>query len=69
MSQYVVIVEGTDGSYSAYSPDLPGVVAAGDTREETMQLMREAIVLHIAGLREDGEPIPPATSTAEYVAV
>jgi predicted RNase H-like HicB family nuclease len=69
VTKYVVIVEGAEGSYSAYSPDLPGVVAAGDTREETMQLMREAIALHIAGLREDGEPIPPAVSTADYVAV
>jgi predicted RNase H-like HicB family nuclease len=67
--KYLVIVEGTDGSYSAYSPDLPGCVAAGDTRDETLKLMREAIAFHIDGLHEDGQPIPPASSTAEYVAV
>jgi predicted RNase H-like HicB family nuclease len=69
MTKYLVIVEGADGSYSAYSPDLPGCVTAGDTREETLELMREAIALHLESLREDGEPIPPATSTAEYLAV
>lgn len=67
--KYLVIVEGTEGSYSAYSPDLPGCVAAGDTRGGTLDLMREAIEAHLEGLREDGESIPPATSTAEYVAV
>jgi len=67
--KYLVIIEGTDGSYSAYSPDLPGCVAAGDTREETLELMREAIAFHLEGLREDGAPIPPPASTAEYVAV
>ena len=69
MITYVVVVEGTERSFSAYSPDLPGCVTAGDSREETLELMREAIALHLAGLREDGEPIPPATSTAEYITV
>lgn len=67
--KYLVIIEGTDGSYSAYCPDLPGCVAAGDTREETLKLMREAIAFHLEGLQEDGQPIPPAVSTAEYVDV
>jgi predicted RNase H-like HicB family nuclease len=67
--KYLVIVEGADDSYSAYSPDLPGCVAAGVTREETLELMREAIALHLEGLREDGEPIPPPVTTAAYVAV
>lgn len=67
--KYLVIVEGTDGSYSAYSPDLPGCVAAGDTREETVELMRDAIAFHLEGLREDGQSIPSPASTAEYVAV
>lgn len=69
MSEYLVIVEGTDGSYSAYSPDLPGCVAAGDTREETLEFMRGAIAFHLEGLREDGLPIPPPISTAAYVTV
>ncbi len=67
--KYLVNVEGTDGSYSAYSPDLPGCVAAGDTREETVELMRDAIAFHLEGLQEDGQSIPSPASTAEYVAV
>ena len=64
MKGYVVVLEGDDESgYSAYSPDLPGVVAAADTRGETEQLMREAMVDHIVALRGMGEEVPePATS-------
>jgi predicted RNase H-like HicB family nuclease len=62
---YVVVFEGDDDSgYSAYSPDLPGVVAAGDTRAETEQLMREAMAEHIALLRQDGEPVPEPAEAA-----
>lgn len=67
--QYLVIIERAPHNFAAYSPDLPGCIATGKTREETLQNMREAIAFHLEGLREDGEPIPPATSTAEYVAV
>ncbi len=67
--KYLVIVAGTDGSYSAYSPDLPGCVAAGDTRQETVELMRDAIAFHLEGLQEDGQSIPSPASTAEHVAV
>jgi predicted RNase H-like HicB family nuclease len=64
MKGYVVVFEGDEQSgYSAYSPDLPGVVAAGDTREETEALMREAVAEHIAILRDTGQAVPePATS-------
>jgi predicted RNase H-like HicB family nuclease len=56
---YVVVFEGNDDDgYSAYSPDLPGVVAAGSTRQETEQLMIEAMGEHIALLRASGEPVP-----------
>lgn len=59
MRGYVVVFEGDDESgYSAYSPDVPGVVAAADTRAETDQLMREAIAAHLALLRETGQPAP-----------
>ena len=59
MRGYVVVFEGNDeDGYSAYSPDLPGVVAAGSTRHETEQLMVEAMAEHIALLREVGEPVP-----------
>jgi predicted RNase H-like HicB family nuclease len=55
---YNVIVEKADGNFSAYSPDLPGCVAVGDTVEETLREMKEAIEFHLEGLREDGLPIP-----------
>ncbi len=58
MHRFLVIIEKTDGNYSAYSPDLPGCVATGATREETEERMHEAIELHIEGLREDGFPVP-----------
>jgi len=56
---YVVVIEGDDESgFSAYSPDLPGVVAAGATRQETEQLMIEAMAEHINLLRQVGQPVP-----------
>jgi len=67
--QYLVVLERTDRNYGAYSPDLPGCVATGETVEETLQLMREAIELHVRGLEEDGLPVPEPTSTASYVSV
>ncbi|MDE4907271.1 type II toxin-antitoxin system HicB family antitoxin [Methanogenium marinum] len=69
MNRFLVIVEKTDGNYSAYSPDLPGCVATGATREEAEERMHEAIELHIEGLREDGCPVPLSRSSAIYVAV
>jgi predicted RNase H-like HicB family nuclease len=61
---YVVIFEGDDKSgYSAYSPDLPGVVAAGSTRSETERLMREAMDGHLELLRETGQSVPEPSAT------
>lgn len=65
MSEYVVIIEQGSSSFGAYVPDLPGCVAVGETREEAMQLIREAIELHVQGLRENGEPVPPPHSFVE----
>jgi predicted RNase H-like HicB family nuclease len=63
--KYVVVIEKTPDNFSAYVPDLPGCVVTGNTREETELLMREAIIFHIEGMREDGMPIPePQTSTS-----
>jgi predicted RNase H-like HicB family nuclease len=63
--QYLVAFEHADGSgYSAWVPDLPGCVAAAETREKCAQLVRDGIALHLAGMREDGEPIPEPTSVA-----
>lgn len=66
MKGYVVVFEGDrESGFSAYSPDLPGVVAAGETREETESLMREAMSEHLSVLREMGLPVPEPTSSAE----
>lgn len=69
MYRFLVIVEKTDGNYSAYSPDLPGCVATGVTREETEERMHEAIEIHIEGLKEDGVPVPTSRSSSIYMAV
>ena len=67
--EYVVIVEEGPTSFGAYVPDLPGCVSVGETREEAMQLIREAIDLHIESLRENGEAVPTPHSFVERVAV
>jgi predicted RNase H-like HicB family nuclease len=69
MYRFLIVIEKADGNYSAYSPDLPGCVATGTTREEAEQNMYQAIEMHISGLREDGLPVPESTSFAEYVAI
>ena len=56
--KYAIAVERTPNNYAAYSPDLPGCAATADKREEVLQLMRDAIRLHIEGLREEGESVP-----------
>jgi len=68
--EYLVIFEqANDGGWGAYAPDLPGLGVVGETREEVDQLIREGLAIHIAGLREDGLPIPEPTTTAERIAV
>ena len=67
--RYLVVVEEGATSFGAYVPDLPGCVAAGETRDEVLTLIREAIEFHIEGLRQDGQPIPPPSSTSEVVEV
>ena len=69
MRRFLIVIEKTENNYSAYSPDLPGCVAAGATREEAEKSMFEAIAFHIQGLQEDNIPIPDSTSFAEFVAV
>ena len=66
--KYVVLFAQTSTGYSAHVPDLPGCVAAGATLAETSELMREAIRMHLAGMREDGEPIPEPQTIAEIIA-
>ncbi len=65
--RYAIVIEHAGSNYSAYVPDLPGCAATGRSVEETEANIREAIAFHLAGLREDGLPTPPATSQVDYV--
>lgn len=67
MKRYAIVIEKAQGNYSAYVPDIPGCVATGETVEETEQNLREAIRFHLDGIREDGLPIPEATTVCDYV--
>ena len=67
--QYLVVLEEGPESFGAYVPDLPGCVAAGESREEALTLIREAIEFHIEGLKQDGQPIPPPSSSSEVVEI
>ncbi|MGD0796577.1 MAG: type II toxin-antitoxin system HicB family antitoxin [Acidobacteriaceae bacterium] len=70
MREYTVIYErADDGGWGAYAPDLPGLGVIGETLEETESLIREGIALHIAGLIEDGLPVPEPVTRAARVAV
>jgi predicted RNase H-like HicB family nuclease len=69
MKRYLVVVEPTSTGYSAYSPDLPGCISTGGTREEVEANMREAIEFHIEGLRLEGLHVPGPTSLPAYVDV
>ena len=59
--RYAIVIEKAGDNWAAYAPDLPGCVAAGDTVEKSRELLREAIEMRLAGMREDGDPIPPPT--------
>lgn len=67
--RYLVVVEKGPTSYGGYVPDLPGCVAVGDTKDEVVQLIQEAIELHVADLKRSGEPIPAPSSTGRFVQV
>jgi predicted RNase H-like HicB family nuclease len=67
--KYMVIIEKGEASYGAHVPDLPGCIAVGESREEVLRLIREAIELHIDGLKEAGVPVPPPSSVSEYIDV
>ncbi len=59
--RYAIVIEKAEGNYSAYVPDLPGCVTVGDTVEELIENMREAVEMHLEAIQEDGLPIPPKT--------
>jgi predicted RNase H-like HicB family nuclease len=67
--KYMVVMEKGPTSWGAQVPDLPGCIAVGETREEVLQLIREAIDFHIEGLKEQGESVPPPSSESVFVEV
>ena len=69
MKEYTVIYEWAGNNYSAYVPDLPGCVACGDTLEETQELIKGAIELYIAELKNEGQSVPEPTTKAGPISV
>ena len=69
MYHVLVIIEQGERNYSAYAPDLPGCIATGRTKEDTEENMRGALVMHLQGMLEDGEPMPPLNNITKYVEV
>lgn len=67
--RYAIVIENAGANYSAYVPDLPGCIATGVTVEEVEASIRDAIELHLEGMRQDGTPIPTPSSRVEYVEV
>ena len=67
--RYSVVIEPTTTGYSAYSPDVPGCAAAGDTEEETRRNFQDALTVHFEAMREVGEPIPEPHTSVDYVEV
>jgi predicted RNase H-like HicB family nuclease len=67
--KYLIVIEPTGTGFSSYSPDLPGCVSTGPTREECEVNMQEAIEFHVEGLREEHEPVPTPGSSAAFVEV
>ena len=67
--KYAVIIEKGKDGYGAYVPDLPGCIAAGETKEEVKKLIQEAIEFHIEGMKEDGHPVPASATSIEFIEV
>ena len=67
--QYLVVIEQGPSSFGAYVPDLPGCIAAGESREEVAILIQEAIELHIEALKAQGQQVPSPHSSGELVSV
>lgn len=64
-----IVIEPTEPGYSAYSPDVPGCAAVGDTESETRQNFQEALTAHFEAMREIGEPIPEPRASVDYVEI
>ncbi|WP_133512833.1 type II toxin-antitoxin system HicB family antitoxin [Candidatus Thiosymbion oneisti] len=67
--RYMVVIEKGPSSFGAYVPDLPGCMAAAETREEVLELIQEAIEFHLEGIREEGAPVPQPHSYSEFIEV
>ena len=67
--RYAIVIEKTDNNFGAWVPDLPGCIATGKTIEIVQQRIRDAIDAHLAGMREDGDPIPQPVVQVQYVDV
>ena len=67
MHRYLVIIEKANGNYSAFSPDVPGCIATGETREAAEQEMQAALQMHLEGMKEDGLPIPKPSASVGYI--
>ncbi len=67
--KYGIIIEKGEHNCSAYVPDLPGCIATGPTVEETKERIREAIHLHLEGMRQDGDTVPAPTTVCDWVEV
>jgi predicted RNase H-like HicB family nuclease len=67
--RYAIVVERAKSNFAGYVPDLPGCVATGSTVEETEHRLRQAIAIHVLGLREDGLPVPEPSSLVDYVEI
>ncbi|MEW6749752.1 MAG: type II toxin-antitoxin system HicB family antitoxin [Candidatus Latescibacterota bacterium] len=69
MTKYLIIIEESETGYSAYSPDLPGCVATGATREEVEANMKEAVEFHLEGMKHDGYALPKPSAQSAYLEV
>ena len=69
MHRYLIIIEKAKGNYSAFSPDVPGCIATGTTREEVEKEFHLALQMHLEGLKEDGLPIPRPSASVGYIEV
>lgn len=67
--RYMVVIEKGETGYGARVPDIPGCIAAGETREEVLNLIKEAIEFHVEDLRKDGKPVPQPSSVSEFIEV
>jgi predicted RNase H-like HicB family nuclease len=67
--KYLIVIEKTSTGFSAYSPDVPGCVATGESREDVEREMTDAITFHLEGLKQEGRQLPPSSTSAAYVEV